>query len=75
MQRLSLIFNVLDGVAVPTLPNGDTLARIFPPLEKLGEQLVHHLTAAANRQPIGPLPRLIPIFQAGDSMKPIPSRS
>ena len=71
MRRLSLIFNVLDGVAVPTLPNGETLARIYPPLERLGEQLVHSLTAAASRRPIASLPRLIPIFQAGDSLKTV----
>jgi hypothetical protein len=71
MKQLSVILNVLDGVAVPTLPGGETLARIYPPLEKLGEQLVHYLTAAAGRKPLGTLPRLIPMFQTGDSLKTV----
>ena len=49
--KMSIIYNVLDGVAVPTLPTGESLATIFPPLEKMGEQLVHFLTAEANKVP------------------------
>jgi len=71
LKKVSLLFNVLDGVAVPTLPTGESLATIYPPLEKLGEHLVHFLSAAASRQPLGPQPRLIPVFQARDSLKTI----
>lgn len=71
MEKMSLILNVLDGVAVPTLPTGETLATILPPLEKLGEQLVHFLTATAGRRAPAELPRLIPIFQAGGSLRQV----
>jgi len=71
MKKLSIVLNVLDGVAVPTLPTGETLARIYPPLEKLGEQLVHYLTAVAGGRPLASLPRLIPVFQTGDSLKAV----
>jgi DNA-binding LacI/PurR family transcriptional regulator len=69
MKKLSLIYNVLDGVDVPVLPTGETLATIYPPLEKLGEQLVHYLSAAVDGKPVDNLPRLVPIFQSGDSLR------
>lgn len=71
MKKISIVLNVLDGVAVPTLPTGETLARIYPPLEKLGEHLVHCLTAVAGGRPLASLPRLIPVFQTGESLKAI----
>jgi DNA-binding transcriptional regulator YhcF (GntR family)/DNA-binding LacI/PurR family transcriptional regulator len=71
MKQLSLVLNVLDGVAVPDLPNGETLATIYPPLEKLGEQLVHYLIGAAGRRTDIPASRLISIFREGDSLKRI----
>ena len=63
ISRMAIIFNVLDGVAVPTLPTGESLATIFPPLEKLGEQIIHALTSEVSRQPKPAPPRLIPMFQ------------
>lgn len=69
MNRISLILNVLDGVEVPTMPNGESLAAIYPPLEKLGEELVHQLALAVRGEPVGDLPRLVPVFQGGDSLK------
>ncbi len=70
VSRLSLIFNVLDGVDVPRLPTGETLATISPPLEKMGEQIVHTLTdQARSNAPSSPAVRLIPIFQHGDSLR------
>lgn len=69
VAKLSLIFNVLDGVAVPTLPGGESLATIFPPLEKLGEQIVHALTGEMSKKSAPSPARLIPIFQSGDSLK------
>ena len=69
VSRLSLVFNVLDGVAVPTLPDGSSLATIYPPLEKLGEQIVHALTGQVSQKTMPPPPRLIPVFQKGDSLK------
>ena len=71
LKNVSLLLNVLDGVAVPTLPTGESLATIYPPLEKLGAHLGHFLIAAASRQPISTQPRLISVFQAGDSLKTI----
>lgn len=68
MKRLSLILNVLDGVAVPSLPDGETLATILPPLEKLGEQLVHRLTSMATGKPVE-ASRLVPVFRPGDSLR------
>ena len=69
LRRLSVIFNVLDGVPVPTLPGGENLATIYPPLEKLGEHLIHFLTGLVSGAPDSPPRRLIPIFQKGDSLK------
>lgn len=70
VSRMAFIFNVLDGVAVPTLPTGESLATIFPPLEKLGEQIVHALTSDVARKSMPSPSRLIPVFQTGDSLKP-----
>lgn len=71
LKELSVIMNVLDGVEVPALPGGETLATIYPPLEKLGEQLVHYLTAKVKGEANPVLPRLTPILQDGDSLKRI----
>ena len=81
ISRISIIFNVLDGVPVPALPSGESLATIFPPLEKMGEQLVRYLslevqkmnhvsaTGETGQSSLRPVPRLIPIFHAGDSLR------
>lgn len=69
MNRLSLILNVLDGVEVPTMPNGESLAAIYPPLEKLGEELVHQLSLLISGASAAALPRLVPVFREGDSLK------
>jgi len=69
MKKISIIYNILDGVAVPTLPTGENLATITPPLEKLGGHLVHFLTAMVKKdQPVA-LPRLVPVFQTGESLR------
>ena len=69
MKKISIIYNILDGVAVPTLPTGENLATITPPLEKLGGHLVHSLTAMVKKEQPVALPRLVPIFQAGESLR------
>ncbi len=69
MKRISLVLNVLDGVEVPTMPSGESLAAIYPPLEKLGEELVHQLSAAVRGESLQTLPRLVPVFRNGDSLK------
>jgi DNA-binding LacI/PurR family transcriptional regulator len=69
VSRLSVVFNLLDGVAVPSLPDGASLATIHPPLEKMGEQIVHELSGRAGHKILPSAPRLIPVFQKGDSLK------
>jgi DNA-binding LacI/PurR family transcriptional regulator len=72
LQQLSIIHNTLDGVRIPPLPGGHSLATISPPLEDLGNQIVHALTKVAQRQPMPDMPRLVPTFQPGTSLKTAP---
>ncbi len=72
-KRTSLLHNILDGVAIPTLPTGESLATIAPPLEALGEQLVNYLCAVVQGKTPELHQSMIPVFSSGTSMKMAPS--
>ncbi len=71
VQSLSIVHNILDGVKIPPLPNGQSLATVAPPLEDIGAQIVHALTNVAKREPMPPTARLVPTFQPGDSLRSV----
>lgn len=71
IRNLSIMHNVLDGVATPSLPTGETLAQISPPLEQIGSHLVHQLIAKIRNDAPPEVPRLIPVFTPGSSLKRI----
>ncbi len=71
-KRTSVLHNILDGVAIPPLPTGDSLATIAPPLEILGEQLVNYLCAVVQGKTPELQQSMIPVFSAGTSMKMAP---
>ncbi len=69
LSKVSLIFNVLDGVSVPELPMGRQIATISPPLIQLGEYIFTMLKNKSYERPYPAVPRLIPVFRPGSSLK------
>jgi len=68
---MALLLNLLDGVKVPPMPNGEQLAKITPPREELGKFLVEKLLSHIRGDPLESAERLIPQYIPGDSMKPV----
>ncbi len=69
LSKMSIVLNLLDGVKIPPLPTGESLATITPPLEELGKQLGNLLMAQTSGKQPESLDPLIPIYRPGESMK------
>ncbi|MCC5833200.1 MAG: LacI family DNA-binding transcriptional regulator [Opitutales bacterium] len=68
-DALAVVFNVLSGVEIPSLPAPwDGLSKVSPPLYKLGQELVFTLLAAIDEKPYS-VPRLVPNLELGSSMR------
>jgi len=69
LSSMSIVLNVLDGVKIPKLPSGDSLATITPPLEELGKRLGNRLLDGIAGKQVSFDDPLIPHFRPGDSLK------
>lgn len=70
MRKMTLIYNVLDGVAIPRLPTGESVAMIEPPLEEMGARLIQvlaHESSGRGKLTTKPLKSKVVI---GDSLRP-----
>ncbi len=69
IQNKSLIYNVLDGVSIPSIPHKLELATVTPPLKKMGEEIMRKLLSMIdNTTDFTPTP-LIPELKAGNTLK------
>ena len=69
VSAMSIVLNVLDGLKIPKLPSGESLAMIHPPLEELGKRLAEFLLGGmAGRHDEEARP-LISCFRPGNSLK------
>lgn len=69
MSNISLIYNVLDGVTMPDMPAGETLATISPPFAEMGELIFTALKNMVDNVPDNGNLRIIPTFKAGSTLK------
>ena len=69
LSKMSIVLNLLDGVKIPPLPTGESLATLTPPLEELGKQLGNLLIAQTSGKQPESLDPLISNYRPGESMK------
>lgn len=69
LNKISILLNMQDGVKVSALPTGESLARITPPLEELGEAIVNGLFHMISGGDFVAVDNLIPRYVHGASMK------
>ncbi len=69
LSSMSIVLNVLDGVKIPALPSGDSLATITPPLEELGKRLCNLLLDRIAGKQFSEEAPLVLDFRSGASLK------
>lgn len=69
IQSKSIVYNVLDGVPVPSMPNKLELTTVTPPLKQMGEEIIRKLLSMIDGSPDFTSTPLIPELKAGITLK------